>query len=178
MRSSSSSSRWALNSSSPRRGSCTCEKAERVLTFSAFIIAGCVAAAPATNTSRSLLAGPHARRCSTLASASVNSRRASDSCCQSNKFVRELNQFLRGWVGYFRYGNSTKAFDKIRLHAVNRLALFVAKRRGRSVRWGWAIVVHQSPDCIGLFNPNGTVVAPRPIWGWREKPNAIGERRR
>lgn len=92
--------------------------------------------------------------------------------------VRELNQFLRGWVGYFRYGNSTKAFDKIRLHAVNRLALFVAKRRGRSVRWGWAIVVHQSPDCTGLFNPNGTVVAPRPIWGWREKPNAIGERRR
>jgi group II intron reverse transcriptase/maturase len=28
--------------------------------------------------------------------------------------VREVNTFIRGWVGYFRYGNSTRVFDKIR----------------------------------------------------------------
>ena len=28
--------------------------------------------------------------------------------------VRELNRFLRGWAGYFRYGNSTRSFDKVR----------------------------------------------------------------
>jgi RNA-directed DNA polymerase len=27
--------------------------------------------------------------------------------------VRDLNRFVRGWVGYFRYGNSTLAFEKI-----------------------------------------------------------------
>jgi group II intron reverse transcriptase/maturase len=92
--------------------------------------------------------------------------------------VRELNLFLRGWVGYFRYGNSTKCFDKLRLHAINRLALFVAKRHGRPPRWGWSIVVYRSPDLMGLFNTNGTVVAPRPLWGWRGRPNAAGEGRR
>jgi RNA-directed DNA polymerase len=92
--------------------------------------------------------------------------------------VRELNAFLRGWVGYFRFGNSTQAFDKIKRHAISRLALLVARRHGRPVRWGWSIVVYRSPDLLGLFNPNGTVVAPRPIWGWRPKPNAGGEGRR
>ena len=28
--------------------------------------------------------------------------------------VQEINLFLRGWAGYFRYGNSAHAFDKIR----------------------------------------------------------------
>jgi Group II intron, maturase-specific domain len=28
--------------------------------------------------------------------------------------VQEVNRFLRGWAGYFRYGNSTRQFDKIR----------------------------------------------------------------
>jgi group II intron reverse transcriptase/maturase len=94
------------------------------------------------------------------------------------QIVRELNWFLRGWAGYFRYGNSARAFDKVRLHAISRLARFVAKRHGRSARWGWQAVVYQSPDLMGLYNLNGIVVAPRPIWGWREKPNAVGEGRR
>jgi len=34
--------------------------------------------------------------------------------------VRELNRFLRGWAGYFRYGNSAQFFDKITLHALRR----------------------------------------------------------
>ena len=46
--------------------------------------------------------------------------------------VQQVNRFLRGWAGYFRYGNSARTFDKITLHALNRLARFVAKRHKRS----------------------------------------------
>jgi len=28
--------------------------------------------------------------------------------------VQDMNLFLRGWAGYFRYGNSAQAFDKTR----------------------------------------------------------------
>src|SRR5215217_1343465 len=36
--------------------------------------------------------------------------------------VQELNQFLRGWAGYFRYGNSAHHFDTITDYAADRLA--------------------------------------------------------
>jgi RNA-directed DNA polymerase len=84
------------------------------------------------------------------------------------QIVRELNQFLRGWVGYFRYGNSTQAFDKIKRHAINRLAIFLARRRGLPPRYGWKMIVYESPDLMGLFDP-GNVVSPRPNWGWRRE---------
>ena len=45
--------------------------------------------------------------------------------------VRDLNRFLRGWAGYFRYGNSAQFFDKITLHALGALAGFIAKRHKR-----------------------------------------------
>ena len=41
--------------------------------------------------------------------------------------VRDLNRFLRGWAGYFRYGNSAQFFDKITRYALMRLAGFIAK---------------------------------------------------
>jgi RNA-directed DNA polymerase len=34
--------------------------------------------------------------------------------------VRDLNRFLHGWAGYFRYGNSAQFFDKISRYAVMR----------------------------------------------------------
>ena len=52
--------------------------------------------------------------------------------------VREINLFLRGWAGYFRYGNSAHAFDQIRRYALMRLALFIAKRHQRGRAWGFA----------------------------------------
>jgi hypothetical protein len=76
--------------------------------------------------------------------------------------VQQVNRFLRGWAGYFRYGNSARTFDKITLHALNRLARFVAKRHKRSWRYGWKAVAYQSPNRLGLINLNGTIVAPRP----------------
>jgi Reverse transcriptase (RNA-dependent DNA polymerase)/Group II intron, maturase-specific domain len=41
------------------------------------------------------------------------------------RVVQDLNAFLRGRSGYFRYGNSAGPFDAIRAHALHRLARFV-----------------------------------------------------
>ena len=75
--------------------------------------------------------------------------------------VRDLNRFLRGWAGYFRHGNSAQLFDKITLHALRRLAGFIAQRHKRRKRYGWWVVAHQTHR-MGLIDLNGTIVAPRP----------------
>ena len=84
-----------------------------------------------------------------------------------DEVVQDLNLFLRGWAGYFRYGNSAVAFDKITFHALVRLAGFIAKRHNRTGRYGWWAVIHQSPDRLGLISLDGTIVAPRANRPWR-----------
>jgi RNA-directed DNA polymerase len=84
-----------------------------------------------------------------------------------DEVVQDVNRFLRGWAGYFRYGNSAVAFDKITFHALVRLAGFIAKRHNRSGRYGWWAVIHQSPDRLGLISLDGTIVAPRANRPWR-----------
>jgi group II intron reverse transcriptase/maturase len=88
--------------------------------------------------------------------------------------VQQVNRFLRGWAGYFRYGNSARTFDKITRHAIVRLAGFVAKRHKRTTSYGWMVVAYQSPDRLGLINLNGTIIAPRPN---RTRPRAAECRR-
>ena len=97
--------------------------------------------------------------------------------CTGREVVGEINLFLRGWAGYFRYGNSAHAFDKIRKYALMRLALFVAKRHQRGRAWGFA-QLYRSSNELGLISLNGIVVAPRPNRAWRVKPNTAGEGRR
>jgi len=92
--------------------------------------------------------------------------------------VQDLNRFLRGWGGYFRYGNSALHFARISNYAVQRLALFVAKRHKRASGYGLSVVVYMSPNRMGLITLEGTVTAPRANRPWRDKPNAAGERRR
>ena len=77
------------------------------------------------------------------------------------EIVGDLNRFLAGWAGYFRYGNSAQFFDKISLHAVNRLSIFVANRHQRDRRFGWWVVARQSPNRLGLIDLNGIIVPPR-----------------
>jgi RNA-directed DNA polymerase len=81
--------------------------------------------------------------------------------------VRDLNRYLQGWAGYFRYGNSARHFDMISNHVANRLALFVAKRHKRPRDYGWSVIAFQSPDRMGLISLQGIVVAPRPFRDWR-----------
>jgi RNA-directed DNA polymerase len=92
--------------------------------------------------------------------------------------VEDLNQFLRGWAAYFRFGNSAARFGKITRYARMRLALFIARRSRRSRGFGWSVVAFQSPDQLGLVTLSGIVVDPRPFRDWRARPNAGGERRR
>ncbi len=88
--------------------------------------------------------------------------------------VQDLNQFLRGWGGYFRYGNSARVFDAISQYALERFAAFVGKRHKRSRRWGMRKVTCASPNNLGLITLCGTVVAPRPFRPWK----ATAERQR
>ncbi len=80
--------------------------------------------------------------------------------------VGELNLFLRGWAGFFRFGNSAWVFDEIRSYAVMRVALFTAKQHKHGRSWGFA-QVYRSSDSLGLVSLNGIVVAPRPNRPWR-----------
>jgi RNA-directed DNA polymerase len=81
--------------------------------------------------------------------------------------VQDLNRFLRGWAGYFRYGNSAQFFDKITLHALRRLAGFIAQRHKRRKSYGWWVVAHQTHR-MGLIDLNGTIVPPRPTRSRRQ----------
>ena len=92
--------------------------------------------------------------------------------------MQDINQYLPGWGGYFRYGHYARHFDRISNYALKRLALFVAKRHQRKAGYGLSVVAYWSPDRLGLISLNGTVVSPRANKPWRVKPNAGGERRR
>jgi RNA-directed DNA polymerase len=82
--------------------------------------------------------------------------------------VRDLNLFLRGWSGYFRYGNSARVLGQIRNYALVRLASWLSKKGNRRRAWGWGIKqVLLSPDHLGLISLDGTVCPPRPFRDWR-----------
>ncbi len=92
--------------------------------------------------------------------------------------AQDVNAFLRGWAGYFRYGHSARRLSKIRQYARMRLALFISKRHRRSRNFGWYVMLNGTPRELGLVSLYGITVAPRAGKPWREKPNAGGERRR
>jgi RNA-directed DNA polymerase len=82
--------------------------------------------------------------------------------------VEDLNLFLRGWSGYFRYGNSARVLGQIRNYALTRLALWLSKRGNRRRAWGWGMTqVLLSPNHLGLINLDGIVVPPRPFRAWK-----------
>lgn len=92
--------------------------------------------------------------------------------------VDRVNRFVRGWAAYFRFGNSTRHFEKVRDYMRMRLALLISKRHKRSRAFGRSVVFFQSPNHLGLFSLDGLIAAPRPFRAWRVTPNAGGERRR
>ena len=89
--------------------------------------------------------------------------------------VEDLNGFLSGWAGYFRYGNSALVLGQIRNYTLERLALWLSKKRNRRRAWGWGIKqVLLSSDHLGLIILDGTVIPPGPSRPWRGQ----GERQR
>ncbi len=89
----------------------------------------------------------------------------------TERVVRDVNRFLRGWAGYFRYGNVARDFGKLRWYAALRLFLWWAKRQ----RWRhrWRTARHSIADRLGLLTLDGWVVAPRPNRPWRVRANAV-----
>lgn len=65
--------------------------------------------------------------------------------------VRQMNPVLRGWVNYFRIGNSAGVFAKVREYALCRLRRFMRRRQKRH-GYGWKNVPNEffyGP--LGLF---------------------------
>ena len=86
--------------------------------------------------------------------------------------IAEVNGFLRGWAGYYRYGNSARHFEKVHGFSLRRLARYVRYRHKRGFGYGWAQVAYLSPDNMGIISLNGIVVAPRSNKPWRAKLKA------
>jgi RNA-directed DNA polymerase len=84
------------------------------------------------------------------------------------RIVEELNLFLRGWAGYFRFGNSALMLGQIRNYALTRLALWLSKRGKRRRARGWGMTqVLRSENHLGLISLDGIVVPPRPFRAWK-----------
>jgi group II intron reverse transcriptase/maturase len=95
-----------------------------------------------------------------------------------SEVVQDINTFLRGWTGYFRYGHSAERFSKIRQYVRTRIALFISKRHRRSRHYGTWALLNYTPNEFGLVSLYGIVISPRAGKPWRDRPNAGGERRR
>ncbi|WNG52324.1 hypothetical protein F0U60_10840 [Archangium minus] len=58
--------------------------------------------------------------------------------------VERVNGIVRGWVNYFRVGNSGQAFGKVKQYVERKVRRFVAKRAGRRglgwKRWSREVV--------------------------------------
>lgn len=50
--------------------------------------------------------------------------------------IQELNPVLRGWMNYFRVGNSVKSFQKIQHYTVKRIRRF-SRRKQSKTGYGW-----------------------------------------
>ena len=50
--------------------------------------------------------------------------------------VAQVNPILRGWANYFRVGNSSQAFNKVKLHVERKVRRFAVKKSKRS-GFGW-----------------------------------------
>jgi len=71
--------------------------------------------------------------------------------------VQAVNRFLKGWGGYFRYGNSTRQFKQLDAFVFERVARFIARKHGaRNWRRGLADLIESSTR-LGLHRVAGTV---------------------
>lgn len=76
--------------------------------------------------------------------------------------VRDMNQVLRGWSGYFHYRNSTAALSKVKRHAEERLRTHLRKRH--KVR-DWKTSVIRFPRRV-LYEEYGLYKVPT-VAGWK-----------
>lgn len=69
-----------------------------------------------------------------------------------SKIIEELNPVLRGWVNYFRIGNSAKVFDRIRNYTVMKVRGFIRHRQIKN-GYGWKEITSDYLNgTLGLYN--------------------------
>lgn len=71
--------------------------------------------------------------------------------------VADVNRYLTGWQGYFRFGNSSRWFAKLDKYVIERMALLISKRHGRRGRGNGMKHVIMSGNRLGLVKLSGTV---------------------
>lgn len=77
--------------------------------------------------------------------------------CPAIVVVQDINRFLRGWGGYFRYGNSTQQFRQLDAFVFERVAHFIArKHKSRTWRRGMVDLI-ESRTKLGIYRLAGTV---------------------
>jgi group II intron reverse transcriptase/maturase len=78
------------------------------------------------------------------------------------RLIAEVNEVLRGWSGYFHYGNCTKVFGRVRWFTEERVRAQLRERHKVRTRWkGWQRFTHAHiHDRLGLFKLPSTA-------GWR-----------
>ncbi|MGH9092661.1 MAG: group II intron reverse transcriptase/maturase [Acidimicrobiales bacterium] len=70
--------------------------------------------------------------------------------------IERLNLFLRGWRGYFAFGNSTTVFHDLDEFVVERLARYITKKHGHHGRnYGLRVVIDH--EYLGLVRLVGSV---------------------
>lgn len=72
--------------------------------------------------------------------------------------IKEVNPVVRGWVNYFRTGNSSKMFTKLRCYTALRIRKFLRRRRNQ-MGFGWKIY----PNSL-LFHMMGLYNDYRVVW--------------
>ena len=74
-----------------------------------------------------------------------------------DEVIRKLNPLLRGWMNYFRYGNSSKKFVHIDSYVHERLALWWSKKRRKRGRRWQADLTWEKHKGYGVQRLSGTV---------------------
>jgi RNA-directed DNA polymerase len=75
----------------------------------------------------------------------------------TDKLVADLNQFLRGWRQYYRWGNSTVRFARLDSYVEERMALLLSKRHARRGRGHGLKLLIGSGNRLGLERLVGTI---------------------
>ncbi len=73
------------------------------------------------------------------------------------RLVADLNQFLRGWRQYYRWGNSTVRFARLDSYVEERMALLLSKRHARRGRGHGLKLLIGSGNRLGLERLVGTI---------------------
>ena len=79
-----------------------------------------------------------------------------------------INPLLRGWMNYFKYGNSSKVFHAIDSYVHGRLALWWSKKHQKTGR-RW-----KTDFTYEKYKESGVVIMTGNVRYWSQTPNAQG----